>query len=63
MSESTTDRKIKHLEMLARKTGVALSPARLRALRQKLEAEDRKHAELEAQQIPPDQARQPRVRS
>ena len=63
MSDNNADRKIKHLKMLAQKTGIALSPARLRALRQKLEAEDRKRAELEAQQLPPDQANQPTVRN
>jgi len=42
MRESTVDQKIKHLEMLARKTRATLSPARLRALRQRLEAEERK---------------------
>jgi hypothetical protein len=63
MSDNTTDRKIKHLKMLARKTGVTLSPARLRALRRKLEAEERNQAEQEAQQVPPDQAHRPTVRS
>ena len=63
MSDNTADRKIKHLKMLARKTGVTLSPARLRALRRKLEAEERNQAEQEAQQVPPNQAHRPAVRS
>jgi hypothetical protein len=46
MSDNTADQKIKHLEELAQKAGVQLSPERMREVRQKLEGEQRKLANL-----------------
>jgi hypothetical protein len=49
MSDNSADQKVKHLEELAEKAGVQISPERMQEVRQKLEAEQRDLAKLDEQ--------------